>query len=121
MRKTFRYQTSLACQMLSVTNLDGNHTFIVIEELYPKNLQNIQFTVFSSMNLSVLERKKVDAIFLFNLNVQSIVNTMFRRKVHFRWFLLFTTGTRHQRHSEKNTITKSALGGELDTKMHLAL
>ena len=32
-----------------------------------------------------IRREKVDAIFLFKLNVQSIVNTMFRRKVHFRW------------------------------------
>ena len=48
----------------SVKNLDGSHTFIVNEELYPINLENIQFTVFSSMNLSVLEGKKVGAIFL---------------------------------------------------------
>ena len=67
MRKTFGHQTSLMLGGLSnssVTNLDGNHTFIVNEELYPTYLSNIQSTVVSSMNLSVLEGKKVGAIFL---------------------------------------------------------
>ena len=64
--------------------------------------------------------------------IVKVSNTMFRQKVHLKvhlkaldGFLLFMTGTRHQRHSEKNTtwcrISKSALGAELDTKMHLAL